>query len=270
MPLNLKQDYYRPSKKPSFPVPLGVMSAGHYRMTHPFVSGIKIIQFAQLFWGVAGSGIIVLNNVERLLKPDQIALYLPGMLHKWYTKNNHWDFYWMALDGPLVTPILSAFGLNAEIYDAGHCPVYLFRKLMRTGLNPPRQGEIQASMAALQIIFRAVLRENKRRDPITAMAVEQIHENWQRHDFNIKSLAGNLHTDRSTLSRHFHKVFGTAPSEYLAHLRIQNALTLLRNSNLSIAEIMSRCGYTDICYFSRLIKHATGYSPCQLRADNQS
>lgn len=267
MPQNLSQEYHRPLKKTPLQVPMGVRSAGHYRYTRPFASNVRIIQFAQLFWGVAGSGTIVFNQDEQLLKPNQIALYLPGMLHKWYTKSNYWDFYWMALDGPLAAAILSAFGLNAGIYEAGPCPIHLFRKLIGTILNPCRRGEIQASMTAFQIVFRAILRRNRRRDPITAMAVQQINENWPRHDFNIKSLAGNLRADRSTLSRRFHKVFGIAPSDYLAHLRIQHALMLLRNSNLPATEIMARCGYKDVCYFSRLIKRAAGQSPRQLRAE---
>ncbi|MBU1855528.1 MAG: AraC family transcriptional regulator [Verrucomicrobia bacterium] len=265
MTQNLRHEYHRPSKQPSFPLPMGVMSAGRYRFTRPFASGVRIIRFAQLFWGVAGLGTIVFNKDERILKPNQIALYLPGMLHKWYTRSKSWDFYWMALDGPLAAVILSSFGLNAGIYEAGPCPIGLFRKLIGTRLNPGRRGEIQASMTAFQIIFRAVLRGNRRRDPMTAMAVEQIHEYWPRHDFNIKSLAGNLQADRSTLSRRFHKALGIAPSDYLSHLRIQHSLLLLHNSNLPATEIMTRCGYKDACYFSRLIKHTTGQSPRQFR-----
>jgi len=242
------------------------MSAGRYRVSHPFTSHVKNnIPFAQLFWGVSGSGVIEINGVERTLKPEQIAFYLPGMLHKWFTRGQTWDFYWMALDGPLTVTILSAFGLDADIRDAGPCPVQLFKNLLRAGNDPSPHAELESSSIAFQILYRAVSRNKKRLDPIVSTAVEQIHENWSRHDFNIKSLAGGLRTDRSMLARRFKEALGTTPGEYLARLRIQNAISLLRNSNMPVKEIIARCGYVDLAYFSRLVSSATGRSPRQLR-----
>jgi len=264
---NLCQAFYRPSRNPSLKIPLGVMSAGRYRVGHPFTSHVKNIQFAQLFWGVSGSGVIEINGVERILKPGRVGLYLPGMLHKWHTNGRTWDFFWMALDGPLTVTILSAFGLDADIHDAGPCPVQLFKKLLRAGNDPSPHAEIDSSSLAFQILFRAVARDEKHLDPLTSTAVEQIHENWQRHDFNIKSLADKLRVDRSVLSRRFSKALGAAPGDYLARLRIQNALMLLQNSSLPVKEIVARCGYVDIAYFSRLISAVTGHSPRKLRAN---
>jgi len=62
---------------------------------------------------------------------------------------------------------------------------------------------------------------------------------------------------------------GISPGAYINQLRIQQAFSLLRHTSLSIAEIASRCGYTDADYFSRVIRRTTGYSPLQFRKHDQ-
>lgn len=259
------QTYYRASSRPAAQVPLGVMSAGYYRMTHPYIARQYVINFAQLFWCVSGSGAIVINQVERMLKPSQMAIYLPGMEHQWHTSGGSWNFYWMALDGPLVIPLFSALALEADIYDAGHCPVHLFRQLLRGDINPSKQKELRLSLLALQIMFQAVLLKHQPYDSLITAAVEQINQKWQQHDFNVKTLAASLHIDRSILSRRFYKTFGIAPSAYITSLRLQNALNLLQTSKKPLTKIMSQCGYNDLCYFSRIIRRATKHSPSQFR-----
>ncbi|MDX9978991.1 MAG: helix-turn-helix transcriptional regulator, partial [Lentisphaeria bacterium] len=78
---------------------------------------------------------------------------------------------------------------------------------------------------------------------------------------NIDLLAGELRTHRSTLSRHCAGIMGLTPGEYLAHVRIQAASALLRESELSIREIGIEVGLPDKSHFAKLFKRKTGLSP---------
>ena len=54
-------------------------------------------------------------------------------------------------------------------------------------------------------------------------------------------------------------------TEYLGELRLRRAQELLKDSELSVNEVASKCGYTDIAYFSRSFKKRLGVSPSKWR-----
>lgn len=63
----------------------------------------------------------------------------------------------------------------------------------------------------------------------------------------------------------FRECFGSAPSDYLRKVRIDNAKLLLRAGFYSVAEVAVRCGYDSISYFSGAFKRAVGLSPSEYR-----
>ena len=54
---------------------------------------------------------------------------------------------------------------------------------------------------------------------------------------------------------------GQSPIDYLTDYRISEACYLLKNSNLSIAEIAVSVGFFDQFYFSRVFKKVKGVPP---------
>lgn len=54
-------------------------------------------------------------------------------------------------------------------------------------------------------------------------------------------------------------------SEYLKKIRIENAKTLLLNTENTVEDISYAVGYSDIKYFSRLFKKLTGVTPTEFR-----
>ena len=79
-------------------------------------------------------------------------------------------------------------------------------------------------------------------------------------------LADELAMDRSTLRRIFQSKMRMTPSDYLAKLRIQHALSLLDQTRLPLAEVADRSGFSDVSYFCRVIRRAVGVSPGSFRA----
>lgn len=71
----------------------------------------------------------------------------------------------------------------------------------------------------------------------------------------------------STFSYIFKQVTGQTFSEYIMNLRLTNACKLLRESDLSILEICTRCGFSDSNYFSRAFKKQFGIPPSYYRRE---
>ena len=69
----------------------------------------------------------------------------------------------------------------------------------------------------------------------------------------------------SSLLRAFHAHFGLSPKQYLLKLRMNRALELLTENELSIKEIAFACGFKDEKYFSRAFKSKYGYPPSHIQ-----
>ena len=63
----------------------------------------------------------------------------------------------------------------------------------------------------------------------------------------------------------FKKWCGKTPVDYRNEIRMSAATSLLKRSNLSVAEIAFKTGFEDPYYFSRIFKKSTGLSPAAYR-----
>lgn len=76
-----------------------------------------------------------------------------------------------------------------------------------------------------------------------------------------------VHMSQSQFMKVFKKVSGMTFVAHVTRVRINHALRLLRETDLTIAEIAARTGFPDQSYFDRRFKQAFGKSPRQYRTD---
>jgi AraC-like DNA-binding protein len=69
---------------------------------------------------------------------------------------------------------------------------------------------------------------------------------------------------KAYFSRFFKRISGMTFSEYLNHIRVNRAIDLIRNRDLSMTEIAMDCGFGTIRNFNRVFRQITGYSPRDL------
>ncbi|MBN1675462.1 MAG: helix-turn-helix domain-containing protein [Kiritimatiellae bacterium] len=67
------------------------------------------------------------------------------------------------------------------------------------------------------------------------------------------------------LTRLFKTHYNASPIQYLLALRVQNAATLLRQTDKRITELAFDCGFADSNYFARQFRHIMGVSPSEYR-----
>lgn len=70
------------------------------------------------------------------------------------------------------------------------------------------------------------------------------------------------------MTRRFKSVLNMTPSEYVRKFRIARAMELLCTSELSVSEVASRTGFSDVSLFSRVFKQAVGLPPAHYRKMN--
>jgi AraC family transcriptional regulator len=81
----------------------------------------------------------------------------------------------------------------------------------------------------------------------------------------LTALAGIAGVHPVHLSREFHKHFHMTIGEYIRKRRIEQASELLSNSELSLIEIASTCGFSDQSHFCAVFKKHSGMTPAKFR-----
>lgn len=86
-----------------------------------------------------------------------------------------------------------------------------------------------------------------------------------RQKITLEDLAKMANLSTIHYARLFKRVMHYTPIEYLNYIRIQNAISLLVNTQLSVAEIAMQTGLNDSNYFSRFFKHYRAMTPTAFR-----
>lgn len=89
-----------------------------------------------------------------------------------------------------------------------------------------------------------------------------------RHHYKavtLVDLAAELHLSESRAAHVVKEACGASFGVLLTEARIRSAATLLRHSNLAVAEIGVQCGFGDVSHFHRVFKQQTGMTPAAYR-----
>jgi len=86
-----------------------------------------------------------------------------------------------------------------------------------------------------------------------------------QHAPTVSDLAAAVGLSTRTLNRRFKAALGVGPVAYLKQLRLEEARTLLRQTNLSIGEVGWQVGFKDSSFFGRQFQRHTGMTPRDYR-----
>jgi AraC-like DNA-binding protein len=82
---------------------------------------------------------------------------------------------------------------------------------------------------------------------------------------DLQVLAREAHVSPRHFSRSFRRVFGETPYQYLLSRRLERARHLLRTTELSVAEICLKVGFTSVGSFTTTFRRHVGVSPTTFR-----
>lgn len=92
-----------------------------------------------------------------------------------------------------------------------------------------------------------------------------ISDNLSNPKLNVKFLTEQLNISRTPLYTKVKAITGIGVIDFINKIKIEKAIYLLTQTNLSMIEISEMLGFSNQGYFSTAFKQATGYSPSKYK-----
>ncbi|MDD4921425.1 MAG: two-component regulator propeller domain-containing protein [Bacteroidales bacterium] len=105
-------------------------------------------------------------------------------------------------------------------------------------------------------------------DPLVNRIVQYIKANLSDADLTNEKIEQQFNTNKMQLYRKLKAVTGYSVNSLIREIRIQEAIQLLKNSEMNISEIAYNLGFSDPLYFSKYFKKEVGVSPHNYRKDH--
>lgn len=160
-------------------------------------------------------------------------------------------------------------------------PIYLaLAELVERYFHPKRSPYSQAGCKTsfLQVLYwltrrfqtsemlhSEFVRHQQQTDRLTRL-FDFLRENYTE-PITVKQAMNMVFMSQSQFMKVFKRVTGVTFIRYLTRLRIASSLRLLRETDLTIAEIATQTGFSDQSYFDRRFKEAFGKSPREYRKE---
>ena len=150
------------------------------------------------------------------------------------------------------------------------------RRMLLIEMQSPSQGSAVMIGRILDLIFIQIMRAWAAGpdaepnwlagafDPQISPALNAIHRD-PGHEWTVEELARVCVLSRSAFAARFVDRVGKPPATYLAHVRLDTATALLRDTDLPVSLIAKNVGHTSEAAFSRACKNRYGRPPARWR-----
>lgn len=121
------------------------------------------------------------------------------------------------------------------------------------------------AMIDLLIVYLSRIESKQRNRQPSLETLKNYIDNYFMTDIKVADLAKTSFYTADHFIRVFKKNYGIHPKQYILKKRLEESITLLQNTNISINDIAARVGYHSNAEFSAFIKKYTGQTPTQIR-----
>lgn len=105
--------------------------------------------------------------------------------------------------------------------------------------------------------------------PVSAV-IALVTENYGDPDLTLENIARSFYISKSHLCRLFKQITGENFSDYLRKTRLSGACTLLVDTEMTVDDIIKKCGMRDAKSFYKMFGEYTGMTPNTYRKTNRN
>ncbi|OXM50433.1 AraC family transcriptional regulator [Amycolatopsis alba] len=210
-------------------------------------------------------------------EPGRLELAVPGRpVSRRYRGDESMRSLQVHLPGTTVEPIAERLGGRAVDHEAMAASVAggdpLLDELVRAVGNARENDDLYAESAAAFLAVHLLTRHARkpgppdtgREDSRVRAAVAMMRERLA-DPLSLAEIAGEVHLSVYHFIRVFKEKTGETPHRFLGRLRMEEARRLLRDTDLPISRIASRCGFATAGALSAAFLRHTGSRPSEYR-----
>jgi len=219
-----------------------------------------------LHYVLSGCGYYVTKDETYYLTKGESFLVFPNeLVHYFPDKQNPWTYTWVNFIGLDAVSLLKM----TNFYQKPICQRISDLEEIYNKFLPDIKSEYlkQRNSGLLRELLSHYMEHypshsnSMRSSDYISVAKEYIASHFHLHNFNVSLLAADIGLERSYLYRIFIENEGLSPSEYLANLRMEKAVQLIKNGFSNVSVIAYSVGYADPLYFSKVFKKKYGVTP---------
>ena len=159
---------------------------------------------------------------------------------------------------------------NQKISDENGRFEPLFRRLIETDVQKKAGYDVKCMSVLYEIYYEMIRCKQERgavsfRHPQIERICYDMQQKFKNPDYKVSGAARKAGISDVYFRRLFKEELGMSPLQYLITLRIAHAKNLITYEKKSVSEVASESGFSDIYYFSRMFKKATGFTPTEYR-----
>lgn len=247
-----------------------VVCGGRERMAPDYRVARETFPFLCVEFVAEGSGTVMLNGKEHLLRPGIVFAYAPGVAHEIRSNPSHPMLkYYVDFVGREAAELLHATLLGTWLPAQISAPqeiAEIFESMQRDafaeGSLGPDLCAAQLRLLLLKIAQRGML--PKAAEPRALASYQRARRYMETNFATLKTaedVARGCHMTPVHLSRIFRRFGRTSPYQFLTRLKMNHAAELLVESGLLVKEAAERLGYANQFQFSRAFKRVYGLAP---------
>ncbi len=239
-----------------------------------YVSPIKFIHRKDVYvlqYVLSGKGTLHLGEKIFKIREKQFFLVPPKTDCMYYPDDSDkWKYIWISFGGNLASMIASTMGFSPEKPVVHMSNFKDIEEMLIQMLE--RMGNCTINEFFAKAVFYAIAGElstpEKNEELVKKSVVDAgalLWENLDKSDFTVESLCQMLFVSHSALCKAFKEKTGMTPVKYLIKIRMEHAATLLRESTVSVHDIVSLVGYRNERHFLKTFKAYYGLTPTEYR-----
>lgn len=211
------------------------------------------------------------NQIKEMRPGDMFCIMQDGEIEYYDDPGDPWIFCWMHIFGEDADRMMRSWGFTPEKpWFRPNRPERVLEGFNRIRELAEEEEKASPNLLAAELFKLADILDRKKvpvrsRNRQLADYADALIEANMHTGLNVSELAETMRVDRTTLFNVFKSELGCSPVDYIRKQRIVRACSMLRDSNMMIADIARLCGFNSDKYFIRTFKQIKGVTPGQFR-----
>lgn len=267
----MSNQHYSP-KAPAVRNAIKLVNVGSAKYTGDWHSVPHTHPYAELFYVVGGQGHIQVDQELHPITTGQLVILNPNVMHTEVSRNaSPLEYVVLGIEG---LELVSREGEDARFRILDHpdnVTSCLGNILRETREDLP--GSDTICQAYMEILVTQLMRSTDvglgdAGTPAAnsqCVAVRRYIDAHFKESLTLDDLAAIAHINKYYLAHAFKEEYGISPIRYQLERRIEEGCYLLRQTDLSLAQISRILGFSSSSYFSQAFRTGKGLSPSAYR-----